>query len=92
MEEADFRLTDAERERISRLLFRQKLVPGFRHVIRKVSYMDGLKVYFENGGWIVARFSGTEPLLRIFAEMDSRAEAAAVLAEMKAFLNMEPEH
>jgi phosphomannomutase len=31
--------------------------------------MDGCKVYFANGGWIIARFSGTEPLLRIFCEM-----------------------
>ena len=35
-----------------------------------VSYMDGCKVYFKNGGWVIARFSGTEPLLRIFCEME----------------------
>ncbi len=37
--------------------------------IDKISYLDGCKVYFKNGGWIIARFSGTEPLLRIFCEM-----------------------
>ena len=24
------------------------------------------QVYFKNGGWVIARFSGTEPLLRVF--------------------------
>ena len=33
------------------------------------SYMDGCKVYFKNGGWVIARFSGTEPLLRIFLSL-----------------------
>ena len=29
----------------------------------------GVKVYFANGGCIIVRFSGTEPLLRVFCEM-----------------------
>lgn len=41
--------------------------------IDHISYLDGSKVYFKNGGWLIARFSGTEPLLRIFCEMP-RAE------------------
>ncbi|MBQ8802003.1 MAG: hypothetical protein IJZ53_00005 [Tyzzerella sp.] len=41
-----------------------------------MSYEDGCKVYFTNGGWIIARFSGTEPLLRIFCEMPTKKEAA----------------
>ena len=40
-----------------------------------VSYMDGCKVYFKNGGWVIARFSGTEPLIRIFCEMPTQSEA-----------------
>jgi phosphomannomutase len=29
---------------------------------------DGLKLYFEDGSWLLIRFSGTEPVLRIYAE------------------------
>lgn len=29
---------------------------------------DGLKLYFEDGSWFLIRFSGTEPVLRIYAE------------------------
>ncbi|PJY21231.1 hypothetical protein, partial [Escherichia coli] len=52
----------------------------------KVSHEDGAKVYFKNGGWVIARFTGTEPLLRIFAEMADKDTAERVLQQMKAFL------
>ncbi len=48
-----------------------------------MSYSDGAKVYFKNGGWVIARFSGTEPLLRIFCEMEDKAQAEYVLQQMK---------
>lgn len=32
--------------------------------------MDGLKLYLEDGSWILIRKSGTEPLLRIYFESD----------------------
>lgn len=32
--------------------------------------MDGLKIYLEDGSWILIRKSGTEPLLRIYVESD----------------------
>ena len=52
-----------------------------------VSYRDGCKVYFDNG-WIIARFSGTEPLLRIFCEMPSRKEAEQACEEFRQFLGL----
>ena len=53
-----------------------------------MSYQDGCKVYFENGGWVVARFSGTEPLLRIFCEMPNRQLAAQTAATLRQFLGV----
>ncbi len=43
--------------------------------IQRVSFQDGIKFYLENDNWLLLRFSGTEPLLRIFAEADSDAKA-----------------
>lgn len=57
-------------------------------ILKKVSYEDGAKVYFKNGGWIIARFSGTEPLLRIFAEMQDKDTAERVLQQFKDFLSL----
>ena len=56
--------------------------------LEKVSYLDGCKVYFENGGWIIARFSGTEPLIRIFCEMEDGSQANAICDQMKSFLGL----
>lgn len=52
--------------------------PQFGHEIDKIRWDDGCKVYFANGGWVTIRFSGTEPVLRVFCEMSTLAEAQAV--------------
>ena len=49
--------------------------------VEQISYLDGVKLYLKNGGWISVRFSGTEPLLRIFCEMPE-AEDAKQLCEI----------
>ena len=36
--------------------------------IRRVDKFDGTKFVFEDGSWLAVRFSGTEPLLRIYSE------------------------
>jgi phosphomannomutase len=38
--------------------------------VRKVETIDGFKYYIENG-WLLVRPSGTEPLIRYYAEADS---------------------
>jgi alpha-D-glucose phosphate-specific phosphoglucomutase len=45
----------------------------------RVSEVDGTKIYFENDCWALLRFSGTEPLLRIFAEADSPEKARSLV-------------
>lgn len=88
MTESDFKFSYAEKERLMHLLFDEKKLPEFRQKIERVSYLDGVKVYFENGGWIITRFSGTEPLLRIFCEMENEETAAEVSSRMKEFLGL----
>lgn len=51
----------------------------------KVTDYDGIKVYFEHDNWALLRFSGTEPLLRIFAEADTPEKAR----ELAAWLNQQ---
>lgn len=47
-------------------------------------------MYFQNGGWIIARFSGTEPLLRIFCEMDRESDAMELADIFEKFLMISP--
>lgn len=86
--EGDCTFKASEKEALYNKIYIEKQLPEFEHEIEKVSYDDGAKVYFKNGGWVIARFSGTEPLLRIFAEMEDQLTAEKVLNEMKAFLSL----
>jgi phosphomannomutase len=86
--EGDFTFRAEDKSLLHKKLYVEKQLPEFGLEIDKVSYADGLKVYFKNGGWIIARFSGTEPLLRIFAEMADKESAENTLAQMQAFLSL----
>lgn len=45
-----------------------------KYCIIKTNTMDGLKLYLEDGSWILIRKSGTEPLLRIYFETDKEGK------------------
>ncbi len=42
--------------------------------------MDGFRFHLEDGSWLLIRFSGTEPLMRIYTEVQDEALVAKVLA------------
>lgn len=54
--------------------------------IRGVNRMDGVKFLFENGSWMLMRPSGTEPMVRIYAESESREELNELLEAGKSYL------
>lgn len=88
MEERDYRFTQEKKEEVLNTLMVEKKVPEMPFEVDHVSYMDGCKVYFKNGGWVVARFSGTEPLIRIFCEMPTAEEAKTVSRLYEEFLEL----
>lgn len=47
--------------------------------VRNISYMDGVKISFNNGDFMTARFSGTEPLLRFMAEGHTEKDAQSYI-------------
>ena len=69
MSEFDWPFDQEMKEKLHHLLMVEKQLPAFPIPVVATNYMDGCKVYFKNGGWVIARFSGTEPLLRVFCEM-----------------------
>ncbi|OEE79627.1 phosphoglucomutase/phosphomannomutase family protein [Vibrio ordalii] len=86
--EGDCKFKAAQKESLYNKIYVEKQLPQFEYEIEKVSYEDGAKVYFKNGGWVIARFSGTEPLLHIFAEMADKDTAERVLQQVKDFLSL----
>lgn len=89
MVERDYAFTQEKKEQVMGRLMVDKLLPEFSQGVEKVSYADGCKVYFKNGGWVIGRFSGTEPLLRIFCEMPSLSEAEATADRLETFLALD---
>ena len=89
MVERGYRFSLEEQARIRRTVLEDKLLPDFGLEIDRASYADGCKVYFQGGGWVVCRFSGTEPLLRVFCEMDTAQRAAEIARCMESFLGLE---
>ena len=86
--EDNLRFSPERKSAIANVLTVEKRLPDFAEKVERVNYVDGCKVYFENGGWVICRFSGTEPLLRIFAESDTRASALGYIAAFKSFLGL----
>ena len=80
--EYDWPLTQELKDRIFRMIMEEKRIPDLGRKVEKISYMDGCKVYLD-GGWVIVRFSGTEPRVRIFAEAETE-KAARNLVEIMA--------
>jgi phosphomannomutase len=54
--------------------------------VTRVSEKDGLKVFLEDGSWLLLRASGTEPVLRVYAEADSEQKVRSLLEQGSALV------
>ncbi len=55
--------------------------------VRSSDTIDGLRLFFDDG-WLASRFSGTEPLLRIYCEAGSTALVEALLEAATEYLGV----
>jgi phosphomannomutase len=46
-----------------------------------VNLTDGFKFILSDGSWLLIRFSGTEPLVRIYSEASSKEQVQTILDE-----------
>lgn len=53
----------------------------------EMNALDGCKFTFRDGGFLMVRASGTEPVLRIYAEMEEETKAEALIEEFIKRLN-----
>lgn len=51
--------------------------------IAKIGRKDGLKLYIDDENWLLIRPSGTEPLLRLYAEGTSSTKIAAIMSDFR---------
>ena len=82
----DLRLADMEsRRRLETLLATQPPAEVAGQPVKEVITTDGVKLRLGPSHWLMMRFSGTEPLLRLYCEAPDREQVAAVLAWARDF-------
>ncbi|MDF9878452.1 NTP transferase domain-containing protein [Cellulosimicrobium cellulans] len=84
--EAGVPATPEMRVEVPRRLEAEPLTHVGPYPVVSVSHLDGTKILLENDNWALLRFSGTEPVLRMFVEADSPAKAAELLEWLQGFV------
>ena len=80
-------MTNVRKAELQHFLFEELRNPDFDGVDH-ISREDGCKVYFKDGSWVICRFSGTEPLLRMAAEAETKEKAEGYINTWKKFLSL----
>lgn len=86
MVEDNFDFSAKAKPLLESLLKSNEIGSIFENKVSKIGYEDGTKVYFEDGSFVIGRFSGTEPLLRIFAEAKDELIAEGYIKVLKDYL------
>lgn len=84
--EDNITFTPEQKATVNRIIFEEHQLPNFGKPVSRVSYEDGCKVYFGDNSFVICRFSGTEPLLRIFAEGSDASVAKGYIEAFRALL------
>ena len=83
----DVEFQAGDRARIESLLANEGLDELAGMQVRGSDQIDGRRLMFDNA-WLASRFSGTEPLLRIYAEAESPEQLTALLDGAQEYLGV----
>jgi phosphomannomutase len=76
----DVHLTSAQQTRLKEALASPPVqIDGIR--VERIEKMDGLKLYLHGGSWLLVRPSGTEPVVRLYAEAGTAGMTETLLQE-----------
>ncbi len=78
-ERSDLRLTQENKERIVNNCENNFYKSFGPWQVERVETLDGFKYYFNDHEWLMIRPSGTEPVLRTYAESSTREKALEIL-------------
>jgi phosphomannomutase len=86
--EEDFTMSPRRKLQLQEEIFVKHRFPDFSGGIQRIDRSDGCKIWFSDGSWVICRFSGTEPLLRMAAEGNSETQARRHIRYWKEFLEL----
>ena len=79
------RLTDEIARSLKDKLSQEPSEVGGRNV-ENINRMDGVKFLFADGSWMLMRPSGTEPVVRVYAESEDKQDLEVLLEQGKKYL------
>ena len=87
--EYNFELPIEKKERLA-FMFKemQGKIPSFDNTVLKLNYSDGCKVYFTDDSFVICRPSGTEDIIRIMAEADSKEKCRKYIKAWKDYIDL----
>ncbi|MCP2605699.1 phosphoglucomutase/phosphomannomutase family protein [Candidatus Aminicenantes bacterium AC-335-O07] len=74
----NFKITPHTKESLEKLIDNPPPNLNGRKVV-SIKKIDGIKLILENGDWCLLRFSGTEPIIRCYAESDSEQKVEEII-------------
>jgi phosphomannomutase len=78
-ERNDLHLTEDVKQKIIAACKSDKFKTFGNYKVKSVETIDGWKYYFDNDQWMMIRASGTEPVLRVYAESDTPDNTRKIL-------------
>lgn len=78
-ERSDLHLTDEVKNKVVANCSGSKYSTFGKYKVQRTETIDGWKYYFNDTDWLMIRASGTEPVLRTYAEASTHEEAFAIL-------------
>ncbi|MFM8918021.1 MAG: phosphoglucomutase/phosphomannomutase family protein, partial [Bacteroidota bacterium] len=82
-ERNDFHINEELKQRILQNCKNSQYKAFGKHTLDRIEDLDGYKYFFPNGDWLMIRASGTEPVLRLYAESDTKEKAFDILEDAK---------
>ncbi|HSZ19399.1 MAG TPA: phosphoglucomutase/phosphomannomutase family protein [Candidatus Acidoferrum sp.] len=83
----DLELKPGQKERAIEHFSSTKMTSVLEWPVVRREDLDGIKLYLGDTGWLMLRASGTEPMLRVYAETRSAEATRRVLEEARSVVN-----
>lgn len=82
----DLHITDALKNSIIDKCKNGAFTSFGKYTVQRLEDIDGFKFHLSDNSWVMIRASGTEPLLRVYAEAPTRSETDDILSTVKNIL------
>lgn len=83
----DFRLSNSHKAALMNTFSQNPPASVAGIKVKQIGRKDGIKLYLEDGSWVLLRPSGTEPLMRVYLETDDLEKQSSLEAYLEREVN-----